>query len=233
MVDSRTDASFTRSVEYTVAVTFRVAGTSRPGRAERHALAIASRLADIAARRRDVVEVTAAGGFSSQGKVGDWRPLTFAAVNARHPVDIPRRSGWPRYLDPSQARLLEELVVEREQARERRDADRSRRGEVGCANTHPSLLHPVTRDCGCVYCRPADHIDHTRSDGPPRCPCGDTVTDPGGRCGDHVGVTVRVLPGDGPELMQAGLVDATVRLQDLPRHLPAVDESADVWQVQR
>lgn len=193
------DAAFANAATYTVAVTITVRGGTRRFTAHRRAFRVAERLANHAARAKDVVAVTARAGPSSKGEIGYAQPVAFAAANTG---DGPNAGAGKleRYLDPDYERVLAAAADERARARARQEADRQRRLAVGCRNT--SLLGE-RQVCGCIYCAPDDHYiarqlfatTDSAACGPPPCVCG-RPTPTGARCWLHRDVVVVALDGD-------------------------------------
>lgn len=193
---------FRNSAEYTVTVTFRVAGGARWQTAHRHARCIAERLANHAARAAQVVEVTAVGGPSEHGRPFSPGWIRFAAANSgRGTYADPDRLD--RYLDPEFERALASLADARATAADQVEADRARRQALGCLNTHQPSWRRALR-CPCAYCSPGEHehaLRQSRAGEPdplrtPRCVCGRAVTTAGQRCARHVGLELVVLDAD-------------------------------------
>ncbi len=82
---------FRNAVEYTIAITVTLAGGGRYGTAARRADRLAERLANIAARCDDAVQVTAAAGPSHDGNATRPQQVRFAAAN-RRPGNLRRAS---------------------------------------------------------------------------------------------------------------------------------------------
>ena len=198
--------AFQHAAEYTITLTFVVAGGKRRGTAERHAKRVAERLANHAARLADVVEVVAVGGVSYDGKPHAPYPIRFAAANTG-----PARPGdgrLARYVDPERDRALRALKADNAEAKAREDADRRRRTALGCRNAHRSMFLGQTH-CACAYCRPEDHLtalrraEHGDDDHRfvrPRCLCGQRVALPGQCCIRHGDARLVLLDGDLPAL---------------------------------
>lgn len=193
---------FRHAAEYTVTITFRVAGGVRWQTALRRAHRVAERLANHAARAARVVEVTAIGGPSEHGRAFSPERIRFSAANSgRGTYADPDRLD--RYLDPEFERALASLADARATAAAQDEADRARRQAIGCLNTHPPLTGRALQ-CPCVYCRPGEHEHarrHARAGQPdplrtPRCVCGRAVATSGRRCTRHVGLQLVVLDGD-------------------------------------
>lgn len=178
---------FRNAVEYTITLTYVVAGGARHGTADRRARVIASRLADTAARIPSVVDVHARAGPSIDGEPARTEVVRFTAANAGV-ADVTGR--LPRYLDPEHEEALRSLEESNAAYRALRRADEARRAAVGCDNRSPW----DARYCLCVYCRPMLHD-------PPRCPCGNL--DSPGRCPEHKRAEVIVLADDPAELRDA------------------------------
>lgn len=190
---------FQHSAEFTVAVTFVVAGGKRPFTVDRRARRIFEQIANHAARLNDVLEVGAAGGPSHKGEISWRRPVTFSAGNTTpDPLDASKSF---HYLDPEFERAKRALAAANEAARAKREADRRRRSAVRCANAYPSVLEPGRRHCDCVYCDPEGHLMAARQ-APhaslpiPRCLCGQAVPEPGQRCLTHRDVQLEVFDDD-------------------------------------
>lgn len=199
---------FVNSTEYTVAITFRVEGGALGPTALRRARKIAERLANHAARAAQVVEVTAVGGVSTEGKQLASERIRFAAANTgRGTYADPTLRD--RYLDPEFERALRSLADAKAAAREATEADRQRRQDLGCLNTNWSSARPATR-CLCVYCSPVAHEHGLRladagTPDPlttPRCICGRGVAAPGLACSRHRDHELVVLDGDPPALQR-------------------------------
>lgn len=193
---------FQHAAEFTIAVTFVVAGGKRPRTANGRARRIFAQIASYTARLGHVVEVTATGGPSHRGTVTWPSPIAFSAANTdAAPAGKPDR--FYRYLDPERDRALRSLAEANAAQRVRKEADRQRRSTVGCANTHPSIFNGP-RTCRCVYCDPEAFLLALRATrrGEPepfaelRCLCGRPVPGPGQRCRAHQGTDVVVLEGD-------------------------------------
>jgi hypothetical protein len=195
--------AFQNAVEYTVTLTFVVAGGQRRGTAERRGDRVAERLANAAARLADVVEVVASGGLSHNGTASWPRPIRFAAANtARGRPDASGRLD--RYLDPERERALRALAADNAAAPARDDTDRRRRSALGCRNAHRAAFQDQ-HACDCAYCQPEEHLTelrHTQRGDPspwfvtPRCLCGQRVALTGQRCLRHGDARLVVLDGD-------------------------------------
>jgi len=201
---------FRNAVEYTVQVTFVVAGGARWRTAYGRARRVAERLANTAARTSHVLEVTAVAGPSRDGQLASSQPIFFAAANAGHATsaDPTTRS---RYLDPGYQRALASLAAANAGEQARQQAVLARRCAVGCANPSQTSWHSPP-PCGCVYCRSRAHLeqrDHAAGhrQAPPRCWCGRPVAADGRGCPAHHGHQLVVLDGDPDELRQ--LADLT------------------------
>lgn len=201
-------SEFRNAVEYTVAITFRVAGGVRHGTADRRAIRIAEHLASAAARTAGVVEVTARSGPSTRGETSFTELVRFDAANTGPGISgVPGRLA--RYVDQDFELGLRSLAAADAAYRQRRRADEGRRRAVGCANAHPSLLEPTCAPCECVYCLPDEHAAGRR-DGcagdrwlfQPRCLCGVPVPAEGGRCLAHRGVRLVLVEADAQALVR-------------------------------
>ncbi len=204
---------FRNAAEFTVMITFKVAGGVRPRTAEGRARKVAERLAAAATRMAGVVEVSARGGVSFAGEVHWPSPISFAAASA----GCGEQGRLTRYLDPGHERALRSLAAANAADRERRQADQDRRRAVGCANAYPSLLEPSCAPCECVYCLPGERagpLDTPAGERlfPPRCLCGVPVPAEGGRCLAHRGVELVVLDGDAQALV--GLAEPPERTHE-------------------
>lgn len=193
---------FANSTEYTVTITFRVEGGARWQTAHRRARQIAERLANNAARAAGVVDVTAIGGASWDGKPLSTETIRFSAANSGHGTgENPTR--FDRYLDPEFERGLRSLAEVRAAARQTSEADRRRRQDLGCLNTSRSPSLPAAR-CLCIYCEPAAYehaLQRAEAGTPdllttPRCICGRAVGTPGLRCTEHRGHDLVLLDDD-------------------------------------
>lgn len=141
---------FQNAVVYTVAVTVRVRGGARHGTADRRAKALAERLANTAARAKDVVEATAVAGPSHAGKVFWQDPVHFAAANTGRAA-LPVRGHFqdnlnhspPRgTVDPGLAAVKVAHVTRMTQAALLRRPTSAR----PCGNGPRRLLSPWPRD---------------------------------------------------------------------------------------
>jgi hypothetical protein len=195
---------FTNSVEYTVQLTFVVAGGARWRTAHARARRIAGRLANTAARAKGVVDVRAVAGASHDGQLLAPERVCFEAANSGHGTGADP-SKLDRYLDPDHERALASLADANAAVRVRRQADFDRRCAIGCSN--PAGLGPgIARPCCCAYCRPQEHLE-LRTETPEeawpdgvRCLCGRASTAPAFGCRPHCGQQLVVLDGDPPEL---------------------------------
>lgn len=198
--------AFSRSAEFTVAITVVVAGGKRDFTADARSRRIFERLANHAARCKHALQVTATAGPSRKSEILWNSPVAFTGGNTS--PDPLHEGKFYRYLDPEFEYAKRALVAANKAAQARRDADRRRRSAVGCANAYPLILELSPRSCECAYCEPEDHLLAAR---PPRdttthglafarCLCGTTVPGPGQRCGDHHGVALELLDGDPPPL---------------------------------
>lgn len=191
---------FQHAAEFTIAVTFVVAGGKRSRTANQRAQRIFEQIANSAARLGHIVEVTAVGGPSHKSKITWPSPIAFSAANT-DPLPVGKPTQFHRYLDPDRA--LRSLAEVNAAQRARKEADRQRRLAVGCPNAHPSVLDGPRR-CRCVYCDPEAHLLALRAArrGEPdrlletRCLCGQGVAMAGQRCRAHQGTEVVVLDGD-------------------------------------
>jgi hypothetical protein len=192
---------FTNAVEYTIQLTFVVAGGARWRTAHARARRIAERLANTAARAKGVVDVRAVAGASHDGQLLAPERVCFDTANSGHctgadPVKL------DRYLDPDHERALASLADANAAARARRQADFDRRQAIGCSN--PAGLGPgIARPCRCAYCRPQEHLvraetRETWADGG-SCLCGRPSAPPAFGCRPHRGQQLVVLDGDPPE----------------------------------
>jgi hypothetical protein len=194
---------FTNSVEYTIQLTYVVAGGARWRTAHARARRIAERLANTAARAKGVVDVRAFAGSSHDGQLLTPERVCFDAANSGHGTgaDPPKLD---RYLDPDHERALASLADANAAARARRQADFDRRQAIGCSN--PAGLGPgIARPCRCAYCRPNEHLEvRTETRGPwaegGRCLCGRPSAPSAFGCRPHRGQQLVVLDGDPPEL---------------------------------
>ncbi len=196
---------FVNAAEFTVKITLTVAGGARRETAERRATRIAERLADVAARARDVVAVIADAGPSRDGETVSWpQPVWFSLANSGQ---VNTRGRLNRYLDPDYERALHSLEAANVRASARREADRRRRVDVACRD--PYQLGGDERSCcRCVYCRPLDYehelklVSHQGAD--PfaiyHCVCGSPVAQPGSRCHLHKFTRLVLLKDDPPAL---------------------------------
>lgn len=206
MTESYERPEFQNAVEYTVSITYCVAGGARHGTADRRASRVAERLANAAARAKDVVEVAATEGRSSQGEIVWAEPVAFGAANSgRATRSAPGK--LTRYVDPEHERARLQLQEHNRVTRERREYDRARRQAVGCRARHHSVFQPRPQWCACVYCAPAEHLDAVRDDlrdgtgsGGRLCLCG-AFLNSARRCLAHCDVVLVVLDGDEPALV--------------------------------
>ena len=181
---------FRNSCEWTVAITFRVAGGARWQTAHTRAREIAARLAGDAARLANVVEVSAIGGASTDGTTDFPERICFPLANTgRGTYGDP--DTLDRYRDPDYQRGLDSLATANVGARLLSDLDQQRRHAVDCRNADHTGLRPAYM-CSCVYCLPATPSRDGGSGG--QCLCGQDT--PGTRCDRHTGVQVVVLDGD-------------------------------------
>jgi hypothetical protein len=194
---------FTNAVEYTIQLTFVVAGGARWRTAHARARNVAERLANTAARAKGVVDVRAVAGASHDGELLTAERACFDAANAGHGTGVdPTRLD--RSLDPDHERALASLAEANATARVRRQADFDRRLTIGCGK--PAALGPgLARPCRCAYCRPAEHLElpaaaHDAWVDGGRCLCGRPSTPPAFGCRPHDGQQLVVLDGDPPEL---------------------------------
>jgi hypothetical protein len=219
---------FTNSVEYTIQLTFVVAGGARWQSAHARARRIAERLANTAARAKGVVDVRAVAGTSHDGQLLTPERVCFEAANSRHGTGADP-SKLDRYLDPDHERALASLADANAAARARRQADFDRRCAIGCSN--PAGLGPgLARPCRCAYCRPQEHLEvrdaETRdpwADGG-RCLCGRPCASPAFGCRPHHGKQLVVLNGDPPELARLAAVIARSHSPDRTQPPPGRDE---------
>lgn len=195
---------FQHSVEYTVALTFRVDGGARWQTAYRRADRIAERLANYATRAAHVVEVHAAAGPSTEGELATRDRVRFSEANTGRGT-YGDTSKLDRWIDPEFERALDSLARADAEARARRNAERERRLAIGCSNAYRMDLE-VRRDCACAYCAPGRHLD-SRTDLAsglqfltPRCLCGTATADWHQRCSRHRDLELVVLDGDPPDL---------------------------------
>lgn len=207
--------AFQHAAEYTIAVTFVVAGGKRPRTADQRAHRVFEQIANYTARLGHVVEVTAAGGASTDGTVTWPTPVRFAAANSG-PTAV-GSDKLARYVDCERDRALSSLAEANAVQRARRETDRQRRTAVSCHNTNQPFLDGDRR-CRCVYCDPEAHLLAIRAAqrGDPdrfvehRCLCGRPVTQAGQRCTAHRDTELTVLSGDPaalqllPDLMPSG-----------------------------
>ena len=195
---------FHNSVEYTIAVTFVVAGGARWGTAYRRARRIVERLANTAARAKGVVDVKAIAGASQKGEMTAPERVCFEAANAGRATNADP-TKLDRYLDPDHQLALAALAQDNAAARARIRADQQRRAAVGCTNPWQNPAAEL-RSCACVYCQPAVHLDdldpHWRTDDavPPRCACGRQYSAPRGACAGHREHRLVLLDRDPAEL---------------------------------
>lgn len=200
------DPGFANAQDYTIAVTVRIRGGARRGTADRRARAVAERLANAAARAKDVVEATATVGETFGGKVHSPRRVHFATANSGQ-ADYRDATKLDRYLDPEHERALVCVAEDNARRRARQEADRRRREAVGCER-RPASLVGEPRRCGCIYCQPDDHAVarhlYANSDsvacGPPPCVCGRPI--PAGRRCDRHRDAVVVAFADDPDALQ-------------------------------
>lgn len=206
---------FTNSVEYTIQLTFVVAGGARWRTGHARARKVAERLANTAARAKGVVDVRAVAGASRDGQLQTPERVCFDAANSGHGTGAdPTRLD--RYLDVDHERALVSLAEVNATARVRRQADFDRRQRIGCAN--PAGLGPgLARPCRCAYCRPQEHLAapgaaHEAWAGDGRCLCGRPSTPSTPGCASHSGRQFVVLDGDPPELARLAARVAQLRL---------------------
>jgi hypothetical protein len=218
---------FTNSVEYTIQLTFVVAGGARWRTAHARARKVAQRLANTAARAKGVVDVRAVAGASHDGELLTSERVCFDAANSGHGTGVdPTRLD--RYLDPDHERALASLAEANATARVRRQADFDRRQAIGCAN--PAGLGPgLARPCRCAYCRPAEHLEVPAAydawvDGG-RCLCGRDSTPPAFGCRPHDGQQLVVLDGDPLELARLAARIVRSRATDRTQPPPGRDDS--------
>lgn len=192
---------FQNAVEYTVSITYRVAGGAQHGTADRRAERVAERLANAAARAKHVVEVSALAGESRKGEMQRWAPVAFDTANS-DPSRLPGTDKLTRYVDPEhdRARLL--LHEHNRSVHERQEADRRRRAAVGCRARYRARFEPRPQWCPCAYCAPVEHLAAVRddlrddgTDGERLCVCGESIR-AGRRCTHHLDVRLVVLHGD-------------------------------------
>jgi hypothetical protein len=194
---------FTNAVEYTIQLTFVVAGGARWRTAHARARRLAERLANTAARAKGVVDVRAVAGASHDGQLLAPERVCFDAANSGHGTGADP-SKLDRYLDPDHERALASLAEANATAWVRRQADFDRRCAIGCSN--PAGLGPgLARPCRCAYCRPQEHLELRTETPDPwadggRCLCGRASTPPALGCRPHRGQQLVVLDGDPPEL---------------------------------
>ena len=146
---------FRNSVEYTLQITFVVAGGARWRTAYTRARRVAERLANAAARAKHVVEVRAIAGPSHQGQLLTPERVCFEAANSGQAANA-EPGKLDRYLDPDYEQGLVSLAQANSAFRARQSDDRRRRRAVGCANRSLLSWEPSS-PCGCVYCRPDVH----------------------------------------------------------------------------
>jgi hypothetical protein len=219
---------FTNAVEYTVRLTFVVAGGARWRTAHARARRIAERLANTAARAKGVVDVRAVAGASHDGQLLTPERVCFEAANSGHGTGV-EPSKLDRYLDPDHERALASLAEANAAARARRQADFERRQAIGCSN--PAGLGPgLARPCRCAYCRPQEHLE-VRTEPPHvawpeagRCLCGRPSAQPAFGCRPDRGQQLVVLDGDPPELAQLAAAIARSHTTDRPQPPPGRDE---------
>ncbi len=129
---------FQNSAEFTIVVTFVVAGGARPGTAAQRAARIFERIANHAARLTDVVALSATAGHSSEGQMSWPQRVRFAAANVETRVSggLGKLSS---YVHPDRQQAKVALAAANTAARARRDADQRRRASAGCTTpTAPS-----------------------------------------------------------------------------------------------
>jgi hypothetical protein len=218
---------FTNSVEYTIQLTFVVAGGARWRTAHGRARRVAERLANTAARAKGVVDVRAVAGASHDGEVLTPERVCFDAANSGHGTGVDP-TKLDRYLDPDHERALASLAAANATARVRRQADFDRRQAIGCAN--PAGLGPgLARPCRCAYCRPAEHLElpaaeHEAWAEGGRCLCGRASAPPAFGCRPHDGQQLVVLDGDPPELARLAARIARSRTPDRTQPPPGRDD---------
>jgi hypothetical protein len=218
---------FTNSVEYTMKLTFVVAGGARWRTAHARARKVAERLASTAARAKGVVDVRAVAGASHDGEVLTAERVCFDAANSGHSTGVdPTRLD--RYLDPDHERALASLADANVTARVRRQADFERRQAIGCANP-AGLGAGLARPCRCAYCRPQEHLEglaeaHEVSTDVGRCQCGRPSIPPAFGCRPHRGQQLVVLDGDPPELTRLAARVARSHAPDRTQPPPGRDD---------
>lgn len=202
MTEPHETPEFYNSTEYTLTVTFRVAGGARWQTAHRRARRVAERLANAAARAAHVVEVTAVGGASSDGRALSPERVHFSNANSGH-ARAADPSRLDRYLDPEFDRAMQSLDEANEAARREGTTDRERRKAVSCMNTYRAAGTQRAR-CLCAYCEPARHeraLERAAAGQPDplviaRCVCGRPVATAGMRCDRHHDLEVVALDSD-------------------------------------
>jgi hypothetical protein len=227
-VSSHEAREFTNSVEYTVQLTFVVAGGARWRTAHARARRIAERLANTAARTKGVVDVRAVAGASHDGQLLTPERACFEAANSGHSTGV-EPSKLDRYLDPDHERALASLADANAAARARRRADFERRQAIGCSN--PAGLGPgLARPCCCAYCRPEEHLEvraeaHEPGEDGGRCLCGRPSAPAAFGCRPHRGQQLVVLDGDPPELPRLAARIARAHTADRTQPQPGRDEA--------
>ena len=217
---------FTNSVEYTVQLTFVVAGGARWRTGHARARRIAERLASAAARANGVVDVRAVAGASRDGQLLAPERVCFDAANSGHGTGAdPTRLD--RYLDVDHERALVSLAEANAAARVRRQADFDRRQRIGCANP-AGLVAGLARPCRCAYCRPGAHLEARTAAletcaGEGRCLCGRPSSLSASGCRPHRAQQLVVLNGDPPELARLASRVAQLRPPDRAE-TPGCDE---------
>lgn len=219
---------FQHAVQYTVEITFRVEGGARWQTAYRRADRIAERLANYATRAAHVVEVHATGGPSSDGEIITRDRIRFSKANIGRGT-YGDTSKLDRWVDPEFARALDSLARAKAEAQARRNADRERRLTVTCRNAS-RMDHEARRECFCVYCTPARHLDSHGGVASglsflaPRCVCGQPKVGSPHRCSKHRDTEIVVLPGDPDDLRR--LADLLAQRRAEPGRRPE-SESPD------
>jgi hypothetical protein len=96
---------FANATEFTVKLTYVVAGGKRHGTSRRRAWTVASRLADAAARASGVIDVAAVGGPSHDGEILWADPVRFSRANCgtEGPDRLLDRYLGPDNVDPPSA----------------------------------------------------------------------------------------------------------------------------------
>ena len=210
---------FRNSVEFTVAITFVVAGGARWQTAYRRARKIVERLTNTAARAKGVVDVRAVAGASHKGEIATPERVCFEVANSGRATNA-EPAKLDRYLDPDHHLALAALAQDHAAARARVRADQQRREAVGCHNPWQNRV-VEGRACACVYCQPAVHLDDLelhRWSGPdavPRCACGREATVPVRSCVGHRDHGLVLLDGDPSELERLAAI--------WPHHHPPPD----------